>query len=124
MSLESQLGFSGGILLSLGLSYGVLAPAVRLARTIFPPNRGSMARRDLEMVAMAMCKWKCERERERESQLQRNRVFPTFPSPSRLEREKRGCEFIRRKKDPLGLLAVIYLFLPFNGGINGYSSLD
>lgn len=52
MSLENQLGFSGPGFANLGRSYGVLAPATRLGRTIFPPDRGSRARRDLEMVAM------------------------------------------------------------------------
>lgn len=54
MSLEIQLGFSGSGLANLGRSYGVLGPAVRLARTIFPPDRASRARRDLELVAMAI----------------------------------------------------------------------
>ena len=50
MSLESQLGFSGSGLASLGRSYGVLAPAARLGRTILPPDRGSVAGQDLKMV--------------------------------------------------------------------------
>lgn len=108
MSLESQLGFSGGILLSLGLSYGVLAPAVRLARTIFPPNRGSMARRDLEMVAMAMCKWKCERERERESQLQRNRVFPI--SVTFGKREKRLRIYTQKERSVGASSGYLFIF--------------
>lgn len=51
--LESQLGFSGSGLVNLGRSYGVvLAPAVLLARTIFPPDLASRFRRDLELDAM------------------------------------------------------------------------
>lgn len=53
ISLESQLGFSCSGFVNLGRSYGVgLAPVVRLARTIFPPDLASKIRRDLELVAM------------------------------------------------------------------------
>lgn len=55
INLESQLGFWGvGFGDNAGRSYGVLLAALRLGRTILPPDRGSMSRLGLEMLAIVV----------------------------------------------------------------------